>query len=253
VSALPGFLGQPGYAVCCEQGETGLAALAPSCDVVVVVDVLSFSTSVEIATARGAVVFPYRFRDASAADFADERRALLADRNAKGFSLSPQTLVAIEAGTRLVLPSPNGSPLSLAASLRNAGAVTLAGCLRNRTAVARHAASLAAAAAEGHGRIAVIAAGERWPDGSLRPAFEDVCGAGAIVDALPEALSRSPDARAAQAVFRASRERLQQLVAECGSGREKRDRGQQRDVELATDLDASGCVPVLASGAYRAL
>jgi 2-phosphosulfolactate phosphatase len=248
VSASPPWLAQPGYTVCCEQGEAGLAALAPSCDVVVIVDVLSFSTSVEIATSRGAVVLPYRFRDDSAAAFAEAHAALLAGRNALGLTLAPHTLVGIPRATRLVLPSPNGATLSLLAG----GVTALAGCLRNRAAVARHAAAQVERAPAGCGRIAVIAAGERWPDGSLRSAFEDVCGAGAIMDALPERFSRSPEARAAESVFRESRRSLHALVSACDSGREKQGRGQERDVELACDLDASDCVPVLADGAYRA-
>jgi 2-phosphosulfolactate phosphatase len=218
-------------------------ALSPACDVVVIVDVLSFSTCVDMATAGGATVLPYRFRDDTAATYARECGALLAGANPRGYSLKPASLTAIEAGCRLVLPSPNGSTLSLATGT----ATTLAGCLRNRTAVARHA------AASG-GTVLVVPAGERWPhDGSLRPAFEDLCGAGAVVAALPPQLTRSPDALAAGAVFRAARRDLASRVAACASGREKSVHHDEADVALAVALDASDCVPVLEGPAYRAL
>ena len=59
----------------------------------------------------------------------------------------------------LVLPSPNGATISLEANCRG---YVLAGCLRNRSAVASRAAALG-------GPFGIIAAGERWSDGTLRP------------------------------------------------------------------------------------
>lgn len=235
---------QGDYTVRCEWGPRAVEALAPHCDVVVIVDVLSFSTSVDVATARGATVLPYPFRDASAARYAREHDALLAGANPDGYRLEPTSLMEIPSGTRLVLPSPNGSELSFAAASRARGRV-LAGCLRNRSAVA------AACEAAG-GSVLVVPAGERWKDdATLRPAFEDHCGAGAVIDALPEGLSRSPEAEAAHQVFRAARDDLARRIAACASGREKTARDDAADLALASALDASRCVPLLGNGAYR--
>ena len=79
---------------------------------------------------------------------------------------------------RLVLPSPNGSTIS--AQLAATGATVLGVSLRNRHAAA---AWLRRRGQPGL-RLAVIAAGERWPDGSPRPAVEDLWDAGALLDAL---------------------------------------------------------------------
>jgi 2-phosphosulfolactate phosphatase len=123
-------------------------------DVLVIVDVLSFTTAVEVAVARGAHVYPHRHRDDSAATFAQSIGATLAVDRRRGsieapFSLSPSSLANIPAETKLVLPSPNGSTSSvLAAEL---GRPILAGCLRNAAAVA------AAACARGD-VIGIIAA-----------------------------------------------------------------------------------------------
>jgi 2-phosphosulfolactate phosphatase len=146
-----------------EWGRRGLEAIGPGSDVIIVVDVLSFSTCVDVATSRGAVVLPYRWRDESAAAYAAANDAVLAGNDrlaAEGYSLSPASLERIPAGTRLVLPSPNGSTLSLLAATYG---TTLTACLRNSAAVA-------AAARRLGGAVAVVACGEQWPDGGLRPA-----------------------------------------------------------------------------------
>jgi 2-phosphosulfolactate phosphatase len=237
---MTAFYDQTEFAVRFEWGEHGVARLAPQSDVVVIVDVLSFSTCVDIATGNGAVILPYRWRDASAVTFAASQQALLAGsrwHSTGGYSLSPASLVAIASGTCLVVPSPNGATLTLLAG----STTVLAGCLRNATAVAAMAEHLGRA-------ITVIAAGERWDDGSLRPAVEDLLGAGAIINALSG--THSPEATAAAAAFCAGQAQLADTLRRCASGKELIIRGFATDVDLASRLDCSTAVPLLCEGAY---
>jgi len=236
---------QTGFDLRCEWGATGLRHLAPDADAVVIVDTLTFSTCVDVAVARGIAVYPHRWRDATAAERAARLGAVLAGpRDAGGPSLSPGSLAHVPPGA-LVLPSPNGATLSaLAVQAGHAGTrPVLAGCLRNATAVAR------AARAFGP-RVAVIPAGERWDDESLRPAVEDLLGAGAILNALDGTLS--PEAGVAVDAFRAARGELLARLAASSSGRELVGRGYAGDVEVAAQLDASAFAPRLVGGAFVA-
>jgi 2-phosphosulfolactate phosphatase len=222
----------------CEWGIKGIRHLASHCDALIIVDVLSFSTAADIATARGAIIYPCAVRDDDARELARRHCATLAGpRSAGGYSLSPASFLDVPPGTRVVLPSPNGGRLSLAARTTP----TLAGCLRNAGAVA------AGAAAVGR-RIGVIPAGERWPDGSLRPAAEDLVGAGAVLQHLSGSLS--PEAEAAVSVYRSAATHMLDFLCAAGSGRELVAGGYARDVELAGETDVSACVPRLVGGAY---
>jgi 2-phosphosulfolactate phosphatase len=234
------FTDQSDFAVRFEWGERGLEAIASGDETIVIVDVLSFSTCVDVACARGATVLPYRWRDETAARFAEEQQAILAGSRsvAGGYSLSPTSLAAIPSGTRLALPSPNGATLSLQAAAIGA---TVAACLRNAAAVARFVNALGQP-------VAVIACGERWPDGSLRPAWEDFVGAGAVIAEL--AGSRSPEAAAAHDAFQAARTDLPDRMRACSSGRELIERGFAADVDLAAAFATSDCVPLLDDGAF---
>ena len=229
-----------------EWGLAGVEALRDRVAVFVIVDVLSFSTAVDVAVSKGAAVYPFAHGDEDGARAAADRVGAVLARPRRtpgeGFSLSPVSLMAVSAGTKLMLPSPNGSRLSLAGG----GTPIMAGCLRNAAAVARAAREMA-----GNGTVGVVPAGERWPDGSLRPAIEDLLGAGAIIHHL--GLPCSPEAQVARDAFRSAGPDLPRLIQASISGCELVERGFHRDVEIAVETEVSVCVPLLIGDAYRAL
>ena len=114
-------------------------------------------------------------------------------------------------------------------------------CLRNASAVGRWLADA--------GRVRVVAAGELWPDGRLRPAVEDLWGAGAVLAALDLA-DASPEARAAVAAYTAARGDLARELPRTASGRELVAAGFGRDVEIAASVDAARVVPVLSGESF---
>ena len=65
-----------GFDVELERGLAGVEALAPRCDHLVLCDVLSFTTCVELALSRGAEVLPWRWYNETASTFARDRGAI---------------------------------------------------------------------------------------------------------------------------------------------------------------------------------
>jgi hypothetical protein len=59
-------------------GIEGLKLLSPLCNLAIIVDVLSFSTCVDIAVLAGAGVIPYRFKDDSVFEFSRSQHAVAA-------------------------------------------------------------------------------------------------------------------------------------------------------------------------------
>lgn len=239
---------QLGFRVGFDWGPAGAAAVPGN--LVAVVDVLSFTTAVTVAVDLGIDVYPYRWRDETAVAYAEQHDAVLAvGRSQPGITLSPLSIRQAKGVRRLVLPSPNGSTISQ--QLSDSGSTVLALSLRNRSAavdwVARWLAN------DPSLTVVAIAAGERWPDGSLRPAVEDLWGAGGFLAGLAErgVGPLSPEARAAAAAYREVAGELPTLLHECAGGRELTAYGFAEDVTIAAELDASGSVPVLADAAFR--
>lgn len=228
-----------------EWGRRGARAAAERGDILVVVDMLSFSSSVVTAVQHGALVYPCAY---------DEDPAVLARRvggevavgrfeaPAQGrFSLSPLTFLAAAEDTRIVLRSPNGATCS-----RYAPQVPylFVGTLLNATAVGAAVAQILATTEH---CVTVLACGERWTtpseDGELRFAIEDALGAGAILAQLLYA--KSPEAQFCEGAFTASLPNLPAIIRECGSGRELYGRGFGADVEHVLRLNAYDAVPVM--------
>ncbi|WP_240687361.1 2-phosphosulfolactate phosphatase [Amycolatopsis suaedae] len=237
-------MGQHGHGIRVEWGAEGVTALAAECAVLVVVDVLSFSTTVDITLGRGAHVLPVRWRDDAALEAA--KRAGAVPAGEWEWSLRPASVVQIPAGTLLALPSPNGATLTVAAA--RTGRHVFAGCLRNAKAVAAAAHALA-----GDEPVGVVPAGERWrKDGTLRPSAEDLIGAGAIVDALQSAGARRPSVEAALAAraYRAAGPDVGAVVTGSSSGKELLSAGHVRDVDLAIAVNTSTVAPYLDGGVF---
>lgn len=234
-------------------GPTGATAVADGAAYAVIVDVLSFTTCVTVAAERSIAVFPYRWGDSGAEEYAAAHDAVLAVGRSRAegnheVSLSPASIVSADPGGRLVLPSPNGSALS--AQLAGSAATVVAASLRNADAVAEW---LAAKLEPGQA-VAVIAAGERWPDGSLRPAAEDLWGAGAVISGLlRRGLGLAEEARVAGAAYDAVRHDVAAALRGCASGRELLAREFAQDVAIAAKIDATRMVPVLVDGAFGSI
>ena len=237
------IFGQTSYRVRFEWGAEGVRRLAPLSQVIVIVDVLSFTTCVDVAVSRGALVFPYRYKDDSAIEFAQSMEAVLAGHRGQVPSLSPGSLLSLPLHSRLVLPSPNGATCTVIA--REFEVTVIAACLRNAQAVSDLIHHQYPGAT-----VTVIACGEQWPSGVLRPAIEDLIGAGAVLSQFDSA-ELSPEAKIAVGAYEQAKNDIPSFLADCSSGRELTAAGFLGDVTIAGERNVSRSVPIFLDGAYR--
>jgi 2-phosphosulfolactate phosphatase len=226
---------QEGFGVRLEWGLDGVQALAPHCTVLVIVDVLSFTTSIDLIVGKGA----HAPLTTWTGDSCGPRR--------------PSALKSVQAGAEIEMSSPNGGNLCEQAAQQTQ---VMAGCLRNADAVADAAINFA-----DRGPIGVVAAGEQWgislggrgTPGRLRPAIEDYLGAGAIVSGLlAEGYSpASPEAALAATTYRAAGPYLGDLLGGCGSGLELGAAGLSEDIAIAGQVNVSKAAPRLVDGVFR--
>ncbi|RLK48065.1 2-phosphosulfolactate phosphatase [Microbacterium telephonicum] len=204
---------QSRYQVRFEWGIDGLARLAPA-DIVVVVDVLRFSTSIADAVAAG---IPARL-----------------DSGAHATSL-------------------NGAAITAAAAAHD-GTVVLLGSLRNASAVARAVLAEQTRRAARTSISVIAAGERDGRGGPVRVAVEDQLGAGAIIDALGALGidHTSPEAAAACESFRGLRGAVRHLLTASASGQELVGRDLRHEVLAAAEIDAVDVAPMLQGGAFVA-
>jgi 2-phosphosulfolactate phosphatase len=239
---------QAPYTCGMEWGPRGARDAAERGEVVIVVDVLRFSSATVTAVQYGAWIYPLPW-EGDAEAYARHVGAEVAQGREGGRSLSPLSFGPSDAGRRFVLRSPNGAAAASAAAAR--GARLLVGCLLNATGVAAEAERLRRLAGA---CVTVVPCGEQWADAApneqrLRPCVEDYLGAGAILARLGGNLS--PEAEVCAEAFRGARLRLAELIWECGSGRELRERGFGEDVRHSAQLDRYAAVPMLLGGHFE--
>lgn len=237
---------QSSYDCRVEWGIRGAREAAERGDIIIIVDVLSFSSTVISALSYGSIIYPYPpnldgpvYAEKVGAEYILGRAE--AARKGKP-TLSPVSFNQEHEGKKFVLTSLNGAFCTWIAS-KVPG--LLIGALLNATAVASLANQLRSKTKT---NITVVPCGEQWSDVSeyennLRPAIEDYLGAGAILSNLEG--NKSPEAEVCIGAFQNSNQNIDELIWECGSGRELRERGFGGDVRHCSRLNVTQTVPIL--------
>ncbi|SEM90135.1 2-phosphosulfolactate phosphatase [Lihuaxuella thermophila] len=230
-----------------EWGQRGAREAAERGDITIIVDVLSFSSTVVTAVNVGAIIFPHPPPlNEQARTYAGQKGAELILGRAEAArlgkpSLSPGSFGPVHSGKKFVLCSLNGAACTWIASKVPA---LLIGCLLNASAVAEMANRLQL---ETGADITIVPCGEQWnhvQDGEnlLRPSMEDYLGAGAILAELKG--SKSPEAEVCIGAFHHAEPNIRELIWDCGSGRELRERGFEEDVRHCARLNVYQAVPL---------
>jgi 2-phosphosulfolactate phosphatase len=244
---------QSPYSCKVEWGKRGARESAERGDIVIIVDVLSFSSTVVSALNAGAFIYPYP-PDLDGEKYAKSVNAVYIMGRAEAAragqpTLSPVTFSENHQNKSYVLSSLNGAYCTWIASKVPA---LLIGSLLNASAVAAAANGIQH---ETGAAITVVPSGEMWNEtreneDCLRPPIEDYLGAGAILSKLYG--EKSPEAQVCIAAFNGTKEYLNELIWDCGSGRELRERGYEADVLHCSHLDATAAVPILRDGHFKA-
>ncbi|MFB3162080.1 2-phosphosulfolactate phosphatase [Neobacillus sp. 179-J 1A1 HS] len=237
---------QSPYVCRMEWGRRGAREAAERGDIIIIVDILSFSSTVVSALHFGAVIYPYPpygngkqyAKEVNAEYILGRAEAAKAGKS----TLSPVSFNEEHSKKRYVLSSLNGAFCTWIASKAQA---LFIGSLLNAAAVASAANQLRL---KTKANITVIPCGEQWSNGgeeedTLRPAMEDYLGAGAILSYLEG--EKSPEAEVCMGAFLQAEPKLDALIWDSGSSRELRERGFAADVEHCSRLNVYQSVPIL--------
>lgn len=229
-------------------GVRGAKEASDRGDIIVVVDVISFSSAMVNAVHNGVVVYPFP-RTGDIKEFGELTGAepcILERSRARELglpSLSATSFNESHRGKKFVISSINGATCVKVAT--NKDNYIFVGCFLNAEAVARVVNKIKKETSK---NITVIACGERWKSINdepleLRPSIEDYLGAGAILELLDG--TKSPEAKVCISAFRDSKDDLVELIKDSSSGRELLARGFPEDVSFCSRLNSFTEVPFL--------
>jgi 2-phosphosulfolactate phosphatase len=216
-------------------------------DIIIVVDVLSFSSAITNAIHQEAIIYPFpRTGDINEFGKLVEAEVCILERaRARELglpSLSATSFNESHKGKRYVISSINGATCVKEANENN---YIFIGCLLNASAVASVVNQIQK---DKNLNITVIASGERWSGTKdeprdLRPSIEDYLGAGAILELLDG--TKSPEAQVCIGAYKNSKSELNTLILDCSSGRELVSMGFPEDVKFCSQVDVLKEVPIL--------
>lgn len=199
---------EPEFDIHCCWGFKLTDTLVTQYDICIVVDVLSFSTSIDLLLGA-----KENLQDDTAS-------------NSLVNHLSPQ---------KLTVPSPVGLPIQLDISHK----AVLIGCLRNARAVAKAARMLG-------NSVLVIPVGDKLAEEEFKTCSEDFIAAGAIISYLKGIGTAESDA--ALDVYNSSKGNLEEMIRLSSSARKMLLSGYLTEVDEACQFNKSKNVPLLEEG-----
>lgn len=231
-------------------GLNGIKRAVKRKDIIVIIDVLSFSTTVITAIHYGAEIFPFIKSNIKDIDLYAQKinaEVVLGRSEAKLYkrqSLSPLSFDKSCNKKKFLLPSRNGSTYSKIAENNK---YVFIGSIINASSVSS---TINKIRKFNKIPVTVISCGERWKeDKELRPSIEDYLGAGAILSTLNGI--KSPEAKVCINAFKTSKPELKKLIWNSISGRELRSWGFDKDVRYASKLNMIKEVPFLKNKSFK--
>ncbi len=229
------------YPIACKHhvcwGQDGIAYYGAFFSAIVIVDVLSFCTTVDLALSKECSIIPTSLKDETQLlSLAERQGAILAKkRNECGITLSPSSMRNLDPKQTILLTSPNGSSLMDIASRFEKP--VFAGCFRNSKALSEFL------NLREFFPVLFVAAGERFSNAMLKPSLEDYWGVGSILANLNG--DKTIEAEDAIQSFNSIASNLTSNLMACESGQELIVHGYEQDVELAAEFNASNVISVL--------
>lgn len=232
-------------------GARGVKEASARGDIIIVVDVLSFSSAITNAVHNGVIIYPFpRTGDINEyGKLAEAEVCILERTRARELglpSLSATSFNESHKGKKYIVSSINGATCVKAANESN---LVFVGCLLNISAVVNVVNQIQK---DKNLNITVIASGERWNSANdepkeLRPSIEDYLGVGAILELLNG--TKSPEAKVCISAYKNSKTELNDLIADSSSGRELKAMEFPEDVEFCSQIDIYKEVPVIVQDA----